>query len=63
MPKLGSESPVSRATTTCEPIASRVCTSITPPGPPGPSIGDIGVVETRICTMSVIGMLVTSKLP
>ena len=63
MPNVGSESPVIRAITICGPIASRVWTSITPPGPPGPSIGDCGVVDTRIWTMSVIGIVETSNVP
>ena len=63
MPNVGSESAVSRPITICGPTASRVTTSITPPGPPGPSIGEAGVVATRICTMSVTGIVETSNVP
>ncbi len=45
------------------PTASRVCTSMTPPGPPVPSMGDDGDADTRICTMSVTGIELRSKLP
>ena len=62
-PIVGNESSVARAITSCGPTASRVITSITPPGPPGPSIGDCGVVESRTCTMSVIGIAETSNAP
>ena len=62
-PKLGSVSELARAITSWLPIASRVSTSMTPPGPPGPSIGDCGEVDIRICTMSVIGIVETSNVP
>ena len=56
----GVEPPTTRALTSREPSARKVMTSMMPPSPPGPSSGDAGASCTRISTMSVTGIELTS---
>ncbi len=47
---------VARRLSSRGPAASMVWISITPPGPPTPSIGEAGDIDTRIWAMSVTGI-------